>query len=293
MRFTDEKNLNYGLQFVIAGDKRERSGILNIYGGRSGISVVAGGKATGRLKNLLDEFSQKYRKPKTSSPLRELPPPPWIGTDESGKGDYFGPLVVAGLWADRAIAAGLEAHGVRDSKAITDNRCRELSEIIASQVGKDRLSIIEIEPADYNKQYENEKRRGGNLNTLLAQAHAQVIEGVLPSHTRELTVISDQFGNPRLLQERLLSRTQKSKVNLIQTPKAERNTAVAAASILARSRFLSWLESAAQEWQLSLPKGCGPAVQAMRNTFISKHGKEKLREVAKLHFSFGSKDTLF
>ena len=103
---------------------------------------------------------------------------PSIGTDESGKGDFFGPLVCAGVYVDEASAEVLQAMGVRDSKRLSDRRCRELAEGIQVTC-HEQYSVVEISPARYNDLYEQFRREGKNLNTLLAWAHARVLENLL------------------------------------------------------------------------------------------------------------------
>src|SRR6267142_5114223 len=56
---------------------------------------------------------------------------PHFGVDESGKGDSFGPLVIAGVYVDHGIARKLLDAGVQDSKRIgSDARIRALAQTI-------------------------------------------------------------------------------------------------------------------------------------------------------------------
>src|SRR5256884_3885728 len=100
---------------------------------------------------------------------------PHFGVDESGKGDFFGPLVIAGVYVDRGIARELLDAGIVDSKRIgSDTRIRSLAETIR----KSSLGLVEtvlIGPAKYNELYE----KFGNLNKLLGWGHARVIENLL------------------------------------------------------------------------------------------------------------------
>ena len=43
---------------------------------------------------------------------------PHIGTDESGKGDFFGPLVIAGVLVDEKNAQHFLNLGIKDSKKL-------------------------------------------------------------------------------------------------------------------------------------------------------------------------------
>jgi ribonuclease HIII len=142
---------------------------------------------------------------------------PSIGTDESGKGDFFGPLVCAGVYVDALSADVLQSMGVRDSKRLSDRRCRELAEGIQATC-QARCSVVEISPARYNDLYEQFRREGKNLNTLLAWAHARVLENLL-SRVACTRAITDQFADPRFVQSKLQERGKK--IDLIQMPRAE------------------------------------------------------------------------
>jgi len=211
-------------------------------------------------------------------PLEELLPS--IGTDESGKGDFFGPLVCAGVYADADSAAVLLAMGVRDSKRLSDRRCRELADHIKATC-RDRYNVVEITPGRYNDLYEQFRREGKNLNTLLAWAHARVLENLL-SRVDCPRAITDQFADPRFVESKLQQRGKT--VELIQMPRAEVHIAVAAASVLARARFLERLEELSTHFGIALPKGASQAVVQAGRGLVKRHGSGTLRQVAKLHF---------
>ena len=59
-----------------------------------------------------------------------------IGVDESGKGDFFGPLCIAGVYVNEKVCRVLEEAGVRDSKRITsDKRIAALTKAIQEAPG--------------------------------------------------------------------------------------------------------------------------------------------------------------
>jgi ribonuclease HIII len=206
-------------------------------------------------------------------------PLPHIGTDESGKGDYFGPMVVAGVWLDESAAARFKAIGVRDSKLLSDVRCRELAEEIRI-VCKGKFVEVEIPPERYNDLYDQFKKERKNLNHLLAWGHARAIESLLEKSPCAYAV-ADQFGNERFILSKLMEKGKR--LQLIQTPKAERYTAVAAASILARDRFLSRMEKLSREYGILLPKGASDTVIQPALDIINKMGVDELKKIAKLH----------
>ena len=207
-------------------------------------------------------------------------PLPHIGTDESGKGDYFGPLVVGGVLVETRTRERLVTLGIRDSKKLGDATCRKLAaEIRRICVGKYREVIIP--PERYNTLYEEFRREGRNLNHLLAWGHARTIESLLESAPCPLAV-TDQFGNESYIRSRLMKKGRE--IELIQEHRGERYLAVAAASILARDRFLEYLERLSGEAGLILPKGAGAAVVAAGRKYVERHGVDKLPSVAKMHY---------
>lgn len=205
---------------------------------------------------------------------------PHIGTDESGKGDYFGPLVVAGVWVDDRLQALLTHLGVRDSKKLSDRENQELALRIRERC-QGKYYVVEISPQKYNHLYAQFARERKNLNYLLAWGHARAIEDLL-SRLNCNQAIADQFGNERYIRSKLMEKGKT--LNLLQTPKAERFIAVAAASVLARDRFLTRLRQLSNEAGLILPKGASPAVVNAARQLIQKYGTEGLRRFAKLHF---------
>lgn len=197
-----------------------------------------------------------------------------IGIDESGKGDYFGPLVIAAVLVTPADEPDLRLMQVRDSKRISDGRILELAPDIRHVC---RHSVVAIGPHRYNELYAKIK----NLNRLLAWGHARALENML-EHSECALAISDQFGDERFILNALLEKGKK--IQLIQRPKAEEDMAVAAASILARAEFLIRLKRLSEEVGLPLPKGASQAVELAARVIVKKLGRERLESVAKLHF---------
>jgi len=203
---------------------------------------------------------------------------PHLGVDESGKGDFFGPLVIAGVYVDRGIARKLLDAGVVDSKRIgSDTRIRALAEIIR----KSSLGLVEtvlIGPAKYNELYE----KFGNLNLLLGWGHARVIENLLAKKPACPRSLSDQFADARVINASLLKHGRK--ITIEQRPRAESDIAVAAASIIAREAFINWLERKSKELGLRLDRGVSPSVKESARKLVELSGAGVLREVAKVHF---------
>jgi ribonuclease HIII len=203
---------------------------------------------------------------------------PHFGVDESGKGDFFGPLVIAGAYVDQGIARKLLDAGVVDSKRISsDARIRALADTIR----KSSLGLVEtvlIGPTKYNELYE----KFGNLNKLLGWGHARVIENLLAKKPDCPRALSDQFADAGVVEQSLLRHGKK--INIEQRPRAESDIAVAAASILAREGFINWLERKGKEIGLRLDRGVSAGVKERAKKLVEMNGPGALRGVAKVHF---------
>jgi ribonuclease HIII len=199
----------------------------------------------------------------------------WIGIDESGKGDYFGPLVIAAVHMTPRTAEDLLALNVRDSKKIADSVVRTLAVDIKTLC---RHSVVAIGPERYNQLYAKIR----NLNRLLAWGHARVLENLLDQVPTCERAIADQFGDERLILNALQEKGRQ--IRLEQRHKGEEDIAVAAASIVARDEFLRRLERLAADLGVPLPKGASQAVEVAARSVVRKHGQEGLAKVAKLHF---------
>ncbi len=203
---------------------------------------------------------------------------PHFGVDESGKGDFFGPLVVAGVYVDRGIARKLIGAGVQDSKRIgSDARIRALAETIRKRTAG-LIETVLIGPERYNELYQ----KFGNLNKLLGWGHARVIENLLAKKSDCPRALSDQFADPRVIEQSLLRHGRK--IDIEQRTKGESDIAVAAASILAREAFINWLERRGKELGLRLERGVSANVKEAAKKLVEMNGPQVLRGLAKVHF---------
>lgn len=207
---------------------------------------------------------------------------PHFGIDESGKGDFFGPLVIAGAYVDATLAKKFQDAGIRDSKVITsDSAIRKLAKMIRESGAAQ--SVIVIGPEKYNQLY----AKIGNLNRLLAWGHARIIENLCELRPDCPRALSDKFGDSSLIERALMEKGRG--IILDQRTKAESDFAVAAASILAREKFIDWMETKGFELNLgaSLPRGASAQVKAKAVKIVQIHGEITLRSIAKMHFKTG------
>jgi ribonuclease HIII len=208
---------------------------------------------------------------------------PRIGVDESGKGDFFGPLCIAGVYVNANVVKAWEDAGVRDSKNISsDKKMGELAELIQETPGC-VWSVVPVGNDAYNRLYAKMK----SVNRLLAWGHARVIENLMGQRHRmnppPVRAISDQFASSKDVVAKALM-AQGREIELVQRHKAEADLAVAAASILARYEFVSRLAALEKEFGVKLPKGASAAVDAAAKDIFQKHGVAGLQRVAKMHF---------
>ena len=208
---------------------------------------------------------------------------PRIGVDESGKGDFFGPLSIAGVYVNEKVINAWKEIGIRDSKNISsDKKIAELAEKIRTTPGCVVESIVICNEA-YNRLYMKMK----SLNRMLAWGHAQVIENLLGKRYQmnppPVKAISDQFAASKSVIEKAL-KVQGKELPLEQRHKAEEDIAVAAASILARDGFVKGLAKLEQEFAVKLPKGASAAVDAAAKKFVDERGAVELGKISKLHF---------
>jgi len=208
---------------------------------------------------------------------------PRIGVDESGKGDFFGPLCIAAVYLNATMIPVWKNAGVRDSKNIgSDRRIAELAQLIRDTPGCVH-SVVPIGNAAYNRLYVKMR----SVNTLLGWGHARAIENVMGVKYRmdppPVRAISDQFAHDKGVIAKALMSLGRG-IELVQRHKAEEDLAVAAASILARNEFVTRLRDLSKQYDMEFPKGAGTNVDAAAKEFVAKHGAAMLREVGKTHF---------
>ncbi|MGL4854356.1 MAG: ribonuclease HIII, partial [Lentisphaeria bacterium] len=206
---------------------------------------------------------------------------PHIGIDESGKGDFFGPLVTAAVYVDENSAAELLKLGVKDSKIISnDSKIKSLANSI-TRICHGSYDVMVLNNEMYNRLYS----KFGNLNKMLAWCHATALENVLKLQPHCKQAISDQFASSKSVLEGAL-KEQGRKIDLIQRTKAEEDIAVAAASILARAEFVRIMQNLSLQLQLAtnLPKGASAKVKQVANELAQKYGKAFLLNYVKVHF---------
>lgn len=265
----EEKQYNYEFSAIKNNTKNK----IQVFFGKKGIKTVIQGINTSseyaELQNISSEnYSFNFAKEEIKDYVE------YIGTDETGKGDFFGPLVVAGFFTDERTKDFLLRSDVRDSKEITDYSINKIAKKICSKF-PENYYVISISPERYNSLYEKLK----NINEILSWAHSKVIKELYNSH-KTATVIIDQFKKKDL---DITYSDEFSEVEFLQIPKAEKYIGVAAASIIARHHLNKWFDRMNFN-KFNLPKGASSKVESAARNLVEKVGKDNLGKFAKLHF---------
>lgn len=203
---------------------------------------------------------------------------PHMGIDESGKGDFFGPLVACAAYTDPALSERMREIGARDCKALSDRQVLAIGARLRALLGPNRFKLVAIGPEAYNRIY----AKNHNVNRVLAWAHARAIENLLETVPSCPRAVADQFGAEWVIRSALMQKGRA--ITLEQHHKAESDIAVAAASVIAREAFLLGLKRLSESCGVDLPKGASPATIAAGKAFVAAHGADALGTVAKLHF---------
>ncbi|MBL9201270.1 MAG: ribonuclease HIII [Opitutaceae bacterium] len=208
--------------------------------------------------------------------------PDWFeahaGLDESGKGDFFGPVVAATVIAERGAIEAWRKAGVQDSKKIAEMQIFKLEDIIRNTEG----AVVRTCFCGMPKYNELMSRPGANLNRLLAWQHATALEQALAAK-RVPWGLLDQFSEQPLVQRELAKKGVKD-FELRMRTKAESDPVVAAASVIARAEFQRQMVLLGKKLGAKLQKGAGPLVKTQGSEIIAKFGARALGEFAKLHF---------
>lgn len=252
---------------------------LNLSAYTSGKVVIAG-KGT-------EDFVRDVIEPEITGAAKlgydEVLHPDWFeshaGLDESGKGDFFGPVVAATVIADKSAIEEWRKAGAQDSKKMAESKIMELDRLIRETKGASVATCFCRTMTRYN---ELMGRPGANLNRLLAWQHATALGDALARKPVKWGLL-DQFSEQPLVQRELAKKDIKD-FELRMRTKAEEDPVVAAASIVARAEYVRQMHLLSKKFGAKLQKGAGPLVKHQAEEIIRQFGAPALRDFAKLHF---------
>jgi len=267
---------DFNFEFIIREAKENIK--VQVYFGKKGIKTILQGNINSDLykkvnETIQDSFQLNFLVKDVEEPAE------YVGSDECGKGDFFGPLIIAAVYTDKKNLIELKKIGVRDSKEFNENQIHHLS-LRIKEIIKDNYVVVQINPEKYNRLYKSFK----NLNEMLNWAHSKAVDELLDKVNCNI-VITDKFSNNDL---KVSSNMKHNSVEFIQEVGAEKYTAVAAASIIARDCFNFWFRSIAQK-RFYLPKGSSNIVQEKARHLFKEIGEQEFAKIAKLHFKTFSK----
>ena len=273
---TKLKDISYGTNFAINTDD-EKIVVSVYFTAKNGFKFVFSANSSESTKNRIQNLLYKEHKAKNELNIKF---DKYMGMDEAGKGDYFGPLVIAGFIYDKSIESDLIKTGVADSKKLSDDTIRNITKQLISKY-PERIKVNDISPERYNKTYHEIKLRRGNLNTLLAEGYRDLIAKSIKKENIENVVI-DKFANEKFILD--IIRQEAPDINAVFAENAERDLAVAAASIIARAVFVKRVKEISAKFHTIVPLGGGEPVNIFGKAFYKKYGEEALLSISKNHF---------
>lgn len=197
-----------------------------------------------------------------------------IGSDEVGKGDYFGPLVVCSAFVEEKDLDLIKENGITDSKKLSDSKMLKIFEMLKDVI---KYQAVIAYPEEYNQHTKEYK----NVSYFLASLHRRAVEGLLGKiNISNPELIIDQFS---LNKGRLENEFKGLNVNLTQFHKGESDIAVATASVFARAIFVQEFENMSEKYGMIFPKGATNVINFGKD-FVKKYGQEELKNVAKISF---------
>lgn len=204
-----------------------------------------------------------------------------IGSDETGTGDYFGPVTVAAVYVPSDKIELLKELGVKDSKMMTDEYMQQITPDIKAACFH---SILVLR----NEKYNTIQARGNSQGKIKALLHNKALKHVLTKiePNKPDYILIDQFAERNTYYKHIQNEKEIVRENVLFSTKAEQlHIAVAAASILARDAFLKEMDKLGQQVGLTLQKGASSKVDQMAAQIWKKQGEETLRSITKWHFA--------
>jgi ribonuclease HIII len=269
-----------GLGFSASGNntvtnlKREKSSI-SLYSTGTVICELSGDIYSGLVRDYFTSLPFDYREYARNGLGLSLPAC-WAGSDEAGKGDYFGPLVVAAVSVNDDIARKLFISGITDSKRLSRSELVRLSESTFSIAGSGNIEIMCISPASFNRLYDKMQ----NMNDILAWAHQKALLTV-SARSRCTAAVIDKFSTDRTVD---WMRKGLPEIELHAMTGGEREIAVAAASVMASARFVKEMEAIGESIGVDIQFGAGDAARKLARAIVREKGVYYFREIGKANF---------
>lgn len=207
-----------------------------------------------------------------------------IGSDETGCGDFFGPIVVAATYVPKDKISYLKSLGVQDSKKVTDDKIKQIAPILLKEIP---YVCYTLNNETYNQNFKNI-----NMVKLKCILHNKVLCSLVEKYSPVYDyAVVDQFVNEKKYYEYISDVPQKLTKLSFYTKGESKCTAVAAASIIARYIFLLKMQELDNVVGFHLQKGAGPIVDEQIKIITKEKGKDFLKSIAKINFKNYEKST--
>lgn len=204
-----------------------------------------------------------------------------VGSDETGTGDYFGPIIVAACFVREDQVKLVKELGVKDSKMLTDELMRKMAPDLMATL---TYSVLVLK----NEKYNEIQSRGWSQGKIKALMHNQAIKHVLKKMAPEKPayILIDQFAERSIYYNHIKAEKEIIRENVLFSTKAEQlHVSVAAASIIARYAFLKEMDRLSEIANTSIPKGASAKVDEIAAKIYLKHGADFLKSITKWHFA--------
>lgn len=241
------------------------------------ITAYNSGKVVFQAQDLSKITSVKPTQIKEKQAIKIYDTFPMAGSDESGKGDYFGPLVVCAAIITEKDYPYVQELFVRDSKTLSEN---ELNDIAPKLMKLLKYNLQVLDNESYNQLYE----KYPNINILTAILHNKAFVALDKSYGLPETTVIDEFASAKNYFNYLKDEPVVFK-NLIFEKKAEpKCLAVAAASIIATYTYKKEILKMRSHFNFDFPFNKN-LIDLKAKEFVQEFGKKELSKVAKLHFT--------
>lgn len=204
-----------------------------------------------------------------------------IGSDETGTGDYFGPITVAACFVREDQIELVNELGVKDSKMLTDDVMRKMAPDLMATLSH---SVLVLK----NEKYNDIQSRGWSQGKIKALMHNQALKHVLNKINPEKPsfILIDQFAERGIYYNHIKMEKEIIRENVLFATKAEQlHVSVAAASIIARYAFLKEMDRLTEIAGTTIPKGASAKVDEIAAKIYIKHGEAFLKSITKWHFA--------
>mgnify|MGYP002537592858 FL=1 len=236
-----------------------------------------------KLMNIIDMHVEKYApvtEAGSSTGEKNYYPLSHIGCDETGSGDFFGPLCVVACYIDERDYDWLMSLNIRDPKLMTPQEVIDIAREI-----KDRLvySLLILDNSHYNQM----AAAGNNLANIKAKLYNQAVTNVMQKVAMKVDKkVVNQFVSPKTYYNYLKSEVIVVKDLSFEQKGEEQYFAIMCSSILSKYAFYQYFNNMSRSLKVKLPRGnTSSVVDHVAVSIAKKYGKKMLLKVTKTNMT--------